>query len=153
MKRLPIYGLLLAGYTIIIVGVVKFSKGLNLIETVEVTEQHTSIKIIPLLILSVFLLVILSSVGLYLITALWKYFKEHKTMIIIPFLLVAIGFLQFAVNLMTGFQVMIASNAELFIGNLNLYITSCTDLIWYTIIGLGFIVGSVGYSFYLKFTA
>ena len=153
MKLLPIYGLLLAGYTIIIVGVVKFSKGLNLIETVEVTEQHTSIKIIPLLILSVFLLVILSSVGLYLITALWKYFKEHKTMIIIPFLLVAIGFLQFAVNLMTGFQVMIASNADLFIGNLNLYITSCTDLIWYTIIGLGFIVGSVGYSFYLKFTA
>ena len=153
MKRLPIYGLLLAGYTIIIVGVVKFSKGLNLIETVEVTEQHTSIKIIPLLILSVFLLVILSSVGLYLITALWKYFKEHKTMIIIPFLLVAIGFLQFAINLMTGFQVMIASNADLFIGNLNLYISSCTDLVWYTVIGLGFIVGSVGYSFYLKFTA
>jgi hypothetical protein len=153
MKRLPIYGLLLAGYTIIIVGVVKFSKGLNLIETVEVTEQHTSIKIIPLLILSVFLLVILPSVGLYLITALWKYFKEHKTMIIIPFLLVAIGFLQFAINLMTGFQVMIASNADLFIGNLNLYISSCTDLVWYTVIGLGFIVGSVGYSFYLKFTA
>lgn len=152
MKRLPIYGLLLAGYTAIIAGIMRFSKGLSLIETVEVTEQHTAIKIIPLLILSFFILVISFSVGMYLITALWNYFKEHKTMITIPFLLIAIGFLQFAVSIMDGFKTMIANNAELFISNLNLYISSCTELIWWTVLGLGLIVGSVGYSFYLKFT-
>lgn len=153
MKKLPIYGLLITGYIIIMVGIFNLYDKLDVIQTVEVTHQETSIKMIPLLVLSVFILIIMVSLGAYLIGALWKYFKEHKTLLPLPFILIGVGFLQFANSIMKSVSTMINSNAELFTSNLTIYTSAFNSLIMYTLIGIGFILSSVGYSFYLKFTA
>lgn len=153
MKRLPIYGLLITGYIIIMVGIFNLYDKLDVIQTVEVTHQETSIKMIPLLILSVFILIIMVSLGAYLIGALWKYFNEHKTLLPLPFILIGVGFLQFANSIMKSVSTMINSNAELFTSNLAIYTSAFNSLIVYTLIGIGFILTSVGYSFYLKLTA
>lgn len=153
MKKLPIYGLLITGYIIIIVGIFKLYDKLDVIQTVEVTHQETSIKMIPLLILSVFILIITVSLGAYLLGALWKYFIEHKTLLPLPFILIGVGFLQFANSIMKSVSTMILNNAELFTSNLATYTSAFNNLIVYTLIGIGFILSSVGYSIYLKFTA
>lgn len=153
MKKLPIYGLLIIGYTIIIVGMYKLYDKLEVIQTVEVTHQETSIKMIPLLILSVFILIITVSLGAYLLGALWKYFMQHKTLLPLPFILIGVGFLQFANSIMKSVSTMITNNAELFTSNLALYTETFNSLIVYTIIGIGFILSSVAYSIYIEFTA
>ena len=153
MKKLPIYGLLITGYIIILVGIFNLYDKLDVIQTVEVTHQETSIKMIPLLILSVFILIIMVSLGAYLLGALWKYFIEHKSLLPLPFILIGVGFLQFANSIMKSVSTMITNNAELFTSNLATYTSAFNSLIIYTLIGIGFIVASVGYSFYLKFTA
>ena len=153
MKRLPIYGLLLTGYTIIIIGVVKFIKGLELISTVTLETQQTAIKFAPLLFISVVVLLLSLSVGTYLISALWKYFKAHKTMLVIPFLIIIIGITQFAIVGLQSINTLIISNTESFVANNEIYIKALMTFNTYTIIGLQFVIGSVGYSFYLKFTA
>jgi hypothetical protein len=156
MKRLPIYGLLITGYVIIIVGVVKLYNSLLKIETVDIPAQHletTSLGIVPMIIIGVFVLILLSSIGVYLLTELWKYFATHKTLLPLPFLLIGVGFIQLSNKIMQGVKVMIESNAELFTDNLTTYINAFQTLNTYTYIGIGFIVASVGYSFYLKFTA
>ena len=143
MKRLPIYGLLLAGYTVIIIGIVKLYNSLIVIEVVDIHESSTTLPIFPALLLSIVVLLISLSVGGYLLSALWKYFIAHKTLIPLPILLITVGFIQFSVTLMNAFKTLISSNAELFISNLDKYIVSFQSLSMYTVIGILLILGSV----------
>lgn len=155
MKRLPIYGLLIAGYTVIIIGVIKLYESLVTIETINIPAQQqeiTKISIVPLLIISVFVFIVMFSIGVYLLSELWKYLIAHKTILPIPFLLIGLGFLQLSMNIMKGVKVMIESNAERFTENIEIYINAFTSLTTYTIIGIACIIASVGYSFYLKIT-
>ena len=92
MKRLPIYGLLVAGYVIILIGVGKLYKDLSIIEVINVPQtQEYKIDIVPAIIIGVFILIITLSLGVYLLTELWKYFWAHKSLLPIPFLLIALG--------------------------------------------------------------
>ena len=151
MKRLPIYGLIIAGYTIILIGVYKLYKGLAIIEVINVPEtQETRLDIVPAIIISMFVLIILSSLGVWLLTELWKYLKAHKTLLPIPFLLLALGFLNLAIRVMEGVKVMIQSNADTFLINLSKYITAFSTLGTYTIIGIVLVGLSVVYSVLLK---
>lgn len=151
MKRLPIYGLIIAGYTVILIGVYKLYKGLAIIEVINVPEtQTTRLDIVPAIIISMFVLIILSSLGVWLLTELWKYLKAHKTLLPIPFLLIALGFLNLAIRVMEGVKVMIQSNADTFLINLSNYITAFSTLGTYTIIGIVLVGLSVAYSVLLK---
>jgi hypothetical protein len=153
MKKLPIYGLLIAGYVIILVGVNKLYQGLKRIEVIDVPAQNTTVvklDIVPTIIIGIFVLIITISLGVYLLTELWKYFIEHKTLFPIPFLLIALGFVNLANKVMNGVKVMIEQNAEQFTDNLTVYINAFEELGTYTIVGLGCIVLSVVYSILLK---
>jgi uncharacterized protein YacL len=151
MKRLPIYGLLIAGYTIILIGVSKLYKDLAIIEIINVPQtQEYKIDIVPAIIIGIFLLIIALSLGVYLITELWKYFWTHKQLLPIPFLLIALGFLNLTTKIMQGVSVMIQSNAETFTQNLATYTSAFNTLGTYTIIGLACLGLSVAYSILLK---
>ena len=70
MRKLPIYGLLLAGYIVIIIGVVKLYNGLLKVETIDVpaqTYETVTIGILPLIILGLFILIIAVGLGVLLI--------------------------------------------------------------------------------------
>jgi uncharacterized membrane protein YphA (DoxX/SURF4 family) len=153
MKRLPIYALLITGYAIILWGVSKLYNGLKRIEVIDIPATQTTttqIDIIPAIILAVFVLIIVISVGVYLITELWKYLVAHKTLLPIPFLLIALGFINLANKVMEGVSIMIENNAEQFTENLSHYIESFSSLGTHTLIGLIFIALSVVYSVLLK---
>lgn len=153
-QRLPIYGLLAIGYGVIFTGLIRFYKSLLIIEEITIpasVQTRSSIGIVPLLIIGIFGFIILTSIGAYLLSALWKYFIAHKTMLPIPFLLIGIGFIQLAINLMTAVRMMIESNAQMFIDNLGLYISASMSLTYWTIGGMTFILCSVIYSIYLKY--
>jgi hypothetical protein len=153
MKRLPIYGLLIAGYVIILIGVNKLYKGLLRIEVINIPASQTTttqLDIVPAIIVGIFILIILSSVGIYLITELWKYLWEHKTILPIPFLLIALGFINLANKVMSGVKVMIENNAQQFMDNLTLYINAFNTLSIYTMVGIACIGLSVLYSVLLK---
>lgn len=147
MKKLPIYGLLIAGYVVILIGVNKLYHGLTIIEVINVpATQETKLNIIPAIIIGVFLLIIALSVGIYLITELWKFFWKHKTLLPIPFLLIALGFLNLAIAIMNGVIVMIETNTQTFIENLTKYIDAFSTLGTYTIVGVLLIGASAVYS-------
>lgn len=153
MKRLPIYGLLITGYAIILWGVSKLYTGLKRIEVIDIPASQTTttqIDIIPAIILGIFILIILISLGVYLITELWKYLVAHKTLLPIPFLLIALGFINLANKIMVGVKIMIESNAEQFTDNLTMYIDSFSSLGTHTLVGLILIAFSVVYSVLLK---
>ena len=153
MKRLPIYGLLITGYVIILIGVNKLYQGLKRIEVINIPAQEetvTKLDIVPAIIVGIFVLIILASIGVYLITELWKYFWAHKTLLPIPFLLIGLGFINLAIKVMAGVQVMINNNVAQFNENLTQYITAFSSLTTYTIVGIAVIVGSVVYSVLLK---
>lgn len=153
MKRLPIYGLLIAGYTIILIGVNKLYKGLSHIEVINIPAQEETVvrlDIVPAIIVGIFVLILAVSVGVYLITELWKYFWAHKTLLPIPFLLIALGFVNLSVKVMNGVKVMIETNAETFTENLTEYITAFSTLGTYTLIGIICVGLSVVYSILLK---
>lgn len=153
MKRLPIYGLLIAGYTIILFGVNKLYKGLSHIEVINIPASETTtikLDIVPAIIVAIFLLIILVSIGAYLLAELWKYFIAHKTLLPIPFLLIALGFINLASKVMVGVKVMIETNVAQFADNLTMYINAFNSLGTYTLVGIGFVVLSVVYSFLLK---
>jgi hypothetical protein len=136
MKRLPIYGLLLAGYIIIGVGVSKLYSNLVVIEQVDIHTTSTSMPLLPSIVVSVFILIIALSIGGYLLSALWKYFVAHKTLIPLPILIVAVGFIQFSITIMNSFKTMIDNNSTLFISNLDKYIVAFQSLSMYTVIGI-----------------
>ena len=153
MKRLPIYALLVAGYTIILIGVNKLYKGLSHIEVINIPAQEETVvklDIVPAIIVGIFVLIIMVSLGVYLLTELWKYFWAHKTLLPIPFLLIALGFVNLAIKVMNGVKVMIEQNAQQFVDNLAEYITAFNTLCTYTLIGIGFVALSVVYSVLLK---
>jgi hypothetical protein len=153
MKRLPIYGLLIAGYTIILIGVNKLYKGLSHIEVINIPAQEETVvklDIVPAIIVGIFVLIIAVSVGVYLITELWKYFWAHKTLLPIPFLLIALGFVNLSIKVMEGVKVMIETNAETFTDNLVEYINAFNTLGTYTLIGIICVGLSVVYSILLK---
>ena len=153
MKRLHIYGLLIVGYTIILIGVNKLYKGLLHIEVINIPaseESVTKLDIVPAIIIGIFVLIITMSLCVYLLTELWKYFWAHKTLLPIPFLLIALGFLNLAIKVMQGVKVMIETNAQTFTDNLTQYISAFSTLGTYTVIGIGCIALSVVYSVLLK---
>lgn len=153
MKRLPIYGLLIIGYAIILYGVSKLYHGLLRIEVIDIPATQTEtmkLDIVPALIIGVFIMIVLASIGVYLLTELWKYFVTHKTLLPIPFLLIAVGFINLAVKVMAGVKIMTESNAEQFTTNLSLYIKAFESLTTYSIIGIVCIGFSVVYSILLK---
>lgn len=153
MKRLPIYGLLIAGYIVIIIGLFNLMHDVSYETPMQTIPSETVMPIIPTMIVSGFILIITVSIGVYLIAELWKYLLAHKTLLPLPFLLIGIGFLQLAINLMNWVKQMIESNAQVFVDNLTLYTSSFQSLVLYTVIGIVLIGASVGYSFYLKFTS
>ena len=153
MKRLPIYGLLIGGYAIILWGVSKLYNGLKRIEVIDIPASNTTtikLDIIPAIILGVFILIILVSIGVYLITELWKYLVAHKTLLPIPFLLIALGFINLANKVMEGVQIMIESNVDQFTANLSRYIDAFSTLGTHTLVGVIMIALSVAYSVLLK---
>lgn len=153
MKRLPIYILLIIGYTVIFWGVSDFYKSLDVITTVTLQTQQTAIKFGPLIFISIFVFITLSGLGVWALTEFWKYLIAHKTILPLPFLAIAVGFIQLVITLLTSINTMIQSNADQFIANNQVYIKALMSLNTYTIIGIAFIVASVGYSIYLKVTA
>ena len=153
MKRLPIYGLLIIGYAVIIYGVVSLYNGLQKIEVIDIPAQQvttTQLDIIPAIIVAIFILIIIASIGIYLLTELWKYFVAHKTLLPLPFLLIALGFVNLSTKVMNGVKVMIESNVSQFNENLTLYIKAFDTLGTYTLVGISFIVLSVIESVLLK---
>lgn len=153
MKRLPIYGLLITGYVIILIGVNKLYKGLSHIEVINIPASETTtikLDIVPAIIVGIFLLIILVSVGVYLLTELWKYFVAHKTLLPIPFLLIALGFINLANKVMVGVKVMIENNVTQFSENLTEYINAFNTLSTYTLVGVACVGLSVVYSILLK---
>ena len=153
MKRLPIYGLILAGYIVILIGVNKLYKGLSHIEVINLPAQNTEtmkLDIVPSIIVGIFVMIILASVGVYLIAEVWKYLIAHKTLLPIPFLLIALGFINLSMKVMNGVKVMIEHNVEQFTDNLALYINAFESLTTHTIIGIGFVALSVIYSVLIK---
>lgn len=153
MKKLPIYGFLIAGYIIILLGVNKLYQGLLHIEVINIPaseETVTKLNIVPAIIIGVFVLIIAVSIGVYLLTELWKYFWAHKTLLPIPFLLIGLGFLNLSIKVMEGVKLMIETNAQTFTENLTQYISAFNTLGTYTIIGISCIALSVVYSVLLK---
>jgi len=153
MKRLPIYGLLILGYSVILFGVFKLYNGLLNIEVINIPASETEIyklDIVPAIIVAVFFMIILVSIGVYLITELWKYFVAHKTLLPIPFLLIALGFINLAIKVMNGVKIMTEHNVEQFTTNLETYVTAFQSLTTYTSVGIGCVVLSVVYSVLLK---
>ena len=150
MKKLPIYISVIIGYIVIILGIRKFVIGLELISTVTLETQETAIKFGPLIFISIFIFVIILSVVIYALSTLWKYFMAHKAMLIIPFLGLAIGFIQLMIVGLQSINTMIMSNANTFVENNQIYIKALMSLNTYTIIGLCFIIASVVYSILLK---
>lgn len=153
MKKLPIYGLLILGYSVILFGVSKLYNGLKHIEVINIPASETELyklDIVPALIVAVFVMIILASIGVYLLTELWKYFIAHKTLLPIPFLLIALGFINLANKVMNGVQVMIMQNAEQFTTNLQSYVKAFESLSTYTLVGICLVALSVVYSVLLK---
>jgi len=153
MKRLPIYGLLIGGYLIILSGVRKLYINLSYIEEISIPASQdniTKIDIVPLLIVSVFVVIIVVSISVYLLTELWKYFVSHKTLLPIPFLLIGLAFLNLAIKIMQGVQIMIEANSDTFIDSLSDYTTAFESLSTYTLIGIICVALSVVYSVLLK---
>lgn len=153
MKRLPIYALLIGGYTVILIGVRKLYINLSYIEEINIPASQdtvTKIDIVPLIIISVFVVIIAVSIGVYLLTELWKYFVAHKTLLPIPFLAIGLAFLNLAIKIMQGVSIMIQANADTFIDSLNDYITAFSQLSTYTLIGIICVGLSVVYSVLLK---
>ncbi len=153
MKKLPIYGLLILGYSVILFGVSKLYNGLKHIEVINIPASETELyklDIVPALIVAVFVMIILASIGIYLLTELWKYFIAHKTLLPIPFLLIALGFINLANKVMNGVQVMIMQNAEQFTTNLQSYVKAFESLSTYTLVGISLVALSVIYSVLLK---
>ena len=144
---------MITGYIIILVGVNKLYKGLSHIEVINIpaSEQTvTKLDIVPAIIIGIFVLIIAVSLGVYLLTELWKYFWNHKTLLPIPFLLIGLGFLNLSIKVMEGVKVMIQTNAETFTDNLTEYINAFNTLGTYTIIGISCIGLSVVYSILYK---
>jgi hypothetical protein len=153
MKRLPIYALLIGGYIIILSGVRKLYINLSYIEEINIPASQdtvTKIDIVPLIIISVFGVIIAVSIGVYLLTELWKYFVAHKTLLPIPFLGIGLAFLNLAIKIMQGVSIMIQANSDTFIDSLNDYITAFNQLSTYTLIGIACVGLSVVYSALLK---
>ena len=150
MKKLITYVLLIVGYVILIIGINTFIKDIQPITTVTLTTQQTSIKFAPLIFISIFVFIITSGAVVYILTEAWKWFIAHKQMFIIPFLGLAIGFIQLVIVGLTSLNTMMKSNVEAFIANNEIYIKALMSLNVYTIISLGFIVASVVYSILLK---
>lgn len=150
MKKLPIYGFFVIGYIVLISGVIKFMQLIEPIKTVTLETQQTAIKFGPLIFISIFVFIILSGTGVWLMSTLWKYFIAHKTMFVLPFLLISIGFIQLVITGLTSMNTLIRSNSEQIILNNEVYIKALMSLSTYTIISLCLMVGSVVYSIMLN---
>lgn len=150
MKKLPIYGFFVIGYIVLISGVIKFMQLIEPIKTVTLETQQTAIKFGPLIFISIFVFIILSGTGVWLTSTLWKYFIAHKTMFVLPFLLISIGFIQLVITGLTSMNTLIRSNSEQIILNNEVYIKALMSLSTYTIISLCLMVGSVVYSIMLN---
>lgn len=150
MKKYITYLILLIGYIVLIAGISGFIKDIEPITTVTITEPQTAIKFAPMIFISVFIFIIGSGTIIYILTECWKWFMEHKQMFIIPFLGLAIAFIQLVITGLTAINTMIKSNSQEFIANNSTYIKALMSLNTYTIIALCIIVGSVVYSFLVK---
>ena len=150
MKKFITYIILIVAYIVLIVGVNSFIKDIEPITTVTLTTQQTAIKFAPLIFISIFGFIILSGTGIYIITELWKYFKAHKQMLVIPFLLIALGFIQLVIVGLTSLNTLMKSNVEAFIANNEVYIKALMSLSVYTWVALGLFIASVVYQYLLN---
>lgn len=143
MKKLPLILSQVAMYIIIGVGLWRFIEQYKTVAVIDIPpETQTSIPIIPLIVVSVVVFMILLGVGSQLLMMLWSWFMEHKSAIVFPALLIAVGILQLASNLMLAAKMYIETNATQFTNNLDIYAQSFSSLMWYIIIGI--IIGAIG---------
>lgn len=142
-KKLPTILTFVGMYGLIIYGALNFYNKFKRIEPIiPTTESRTIVPIPVLIIFSVFVFIIILSLGAQILVAMWTYMKEHKTLIVYPFLIIALGFLQLAVSIMLVVKSMIQTNAVQFVANLTSYIsateTFMNNVLW------GIIIGAVG---------
>jgi hypothetical protein len=154
MKKLPVYLTYGGMYAIILIALYNFYNKFKTIEPIIVTQQTRTIVPIPILIIaSVFLFIILLSVAGQIFALFIKYIQDHITMIVYPVMIIAIGFLQLAIAIMTVVRTMIETNAIQFVANLSLYINATETLVLWVIGGVGVGLAGLGYEIYLKFKA
>jgi hypothetical protein len=145
MKKTPIYISQVIMYILIGIGLYNFIESYKEIMIISIpaeTQAQTNIPIIPLVIVSVVIFIILTGVGLQLLGVFWEWFKVNKTAIMFPILAVAVGVLQLVASLMLFITIYIETNTTQFITNLNIYVDSCTNLMWWIIAGI--IAGLIG---------
>lgn len=142
-KKLPTILTFIGMYSLIIFGAINFYNKFKRIEPIiPSTESRTIVPIPVLIIFSVFVFIIILSLGAQILVAMWTYMKDHKTIIVYPFLIIALGFLQLAISIMLVIKSMIQTNAAQFITNLALYITATESFMNYVIWGI--IIGALG---------
>jgi hypothetical protein len=152
MKKIPVYASYVIMYILIAIGLYRFYKAYLRVEVIIPTVEPRTIVPIPILIIfSVILFIVLISVGMQILVVFWNWLKEHQTLIVYPFLIIAIGFAQLAIAVMTVVRTMIETNATMFIENLTLYIQSTEQLIYWILAGV--IIGGLGvvYEVYLRY--
>ena len=143
-KRLPIIISFVGMYALIFFGAINFYNKFKRIEPIDIiTESRTIVPIPVLIIFSVFILIILLSFGAQIFVWIITELKEHKTLIVYPFLLIALGFLQLAVSVMIVVKTMIETNATKFIQNLGDYILATESFMNWVIWGV--ILGVIGF--------
>jgi hypothetical protein len=142
-KKLPTIISFVGMYSLILFGAINFYNKFKRIEPIiPTTESRTIVPIPVLIIFSVFVFIIILSLGAQILVAMWTYMKDHKTIIVYPFLVIALGFLQLAVSIMLVVKSMIETNAQKFIQNLGDYIIATESLMNWVIWGV--IIGAVG---------
>lgn len=142
-KKLPTILTFIGMYGLIFFGAINFYNKFKLIEPIiPTTESRTIVPIPVLIIFSVFVFIIILSLGAQILVAMWTYMKDHKTIIVYPFLIIALGFLQLAISIMLVVKSMIQTNAQQFVLNLGLYITATESFMNWVIWGI--IIGAVG---------
>lgn len=151
-KKLPIYLSFIAMYVIIFIGLFKFYNAYKEIEQIIPSAETRTIVPIPILIIfSALLFIVLLSVAAQILVAFWEWLKDHKTAIVYPFLIIAIGVAQLSISVMTVVRSMIETNAVSFVNNLTLYIQSTESLIYWFIAGIITGAFGLGYEIYLKY--
>jgi hypothetical protein len=152
MKKLPVYLTYAGMYIIILIALYNFYNKFKTIEPIIITQESRTIVPIPILIIaSVFLFIILLSVAGQIFALFIKYIQDHITLIVYPIIIIAIGFLQLAISIMTVVKTMIETNATQFIANLALYIDATESLALWVIGGVIVGLGGIGYEIYLKY--
>lgn len=152
MRKIPVYISFGGMYVIILIGLFRYYNAYKVIEPIIPSQESRTIVPIPILIIaSVFLFIILLSGAAQILVTFWTYLKEHKTMIVYPFLLIGLGFLQLAISIMLVVKRMIETNAIQFMNNLGSYITSTETLMNWILAGI--VVGLLGllYEVYLRY--